>query len=220
MRDPRPDLGIPEDRAAIFHHAGLILSQANLIDGRLIQLGSWLSDPADANADRARWAKMNRAVDKRKAIASMLPESWQHRAPLIEGVRCCFDYRNAFAHASLDFELGGPPEYHVKWSWHTASIAGAAKVTPIDLSVFRKWELRFEALNQALKYVLGPGRFFVETQDLTLDQIDLRGALLQGEHDDWSLVPDDQVDLWQEAVDWLFPTAVYADAEYRRPGSS
>ncbi|MFF1880205.1 hypothetical protein ACFVVC_01885 [Pseudarthrobacter sp. NPDC058196] len=220
MRDPRHDLGIPEDRAAIFHHAGLILSQANLIDARLVQLGSLLSDPKDANANRARWAKMNRAVEERKAIARELPESWQHGAPLVEGVRRCFDYRNAFAHASLDFELGGPPEYHVKWSCHSVSNSGAVKVTPIDLSVFRKWELRFEALNQALKYLLGPGRFFVETQDLTLAPIDLRGALLQGEHDDWSLVPDDQVDLWQETVEWLFPTAVYADAEYRRPGSS
>ncbi|MFF2300805.1 hypothetical protein [Arthrobacter sp. NPDC058127] len=215
MRDPRPDLGIPEDRAVIFHHVGLILSQANLIDGRLIQLGSWLSDPADANVHRGRWVKMNRAVEKRKAIASLLPGSWQHRDPLIEGVRSCFDYRNAFAHASLDFELGGPPDYHVEWSWLTASNADAARVTPIDLSVFRKWEFRFEAVNQALKYVLGPGRFFVETQNFPLDQIDLRGALLKGEHDDWSLVPDDQVDSWQEAVDWLFPKAVYADVGNR-----
>ncbi|MGM7774407.1 hypothetical protein ACSVHC_00030 [Arthrobacter sp. KNU-44] len=216
MRDPRPDLGIPEDRAAIFHHVGLILSQANLIDGRLIQLGSWLSDPADANAQRGRWVKMNRAVEKRKAIASLLP-TWQHRAPLIEGVRRCFEYRNTFAHASLEFELGEPPDYHVEWSWLTASIADADKVTPIDLGVFRMWEFRFEALNQALKYVLGAGRFFVEAQDLPLDQTDLRGALLQGEHDDWSLVSDDQVDSWQEAVDWLFPTAVYADAGHQSP---
>lgn len=217
MRDPRADLGIPEDRAAIFHHVGLILSQANLIDGRLIQLGSWLSDPADANAQRRRWVKMNRAVEKRKAIASLLPETWQDRAPLIEGVRSCFDYRNSFAHASLEFELGGPPDYHVEWSWLTASIAGGAKVTPVDREVFPIWEFRFEALNQPLKYVLGAGRFIVETQDLPVDQIDLRGVLLQGEHDDWSLVPDDRVDSWQEAVDWLFPTAAHVDAEHKGP---
>ncbi|HEY8700627.1 MAG TPA: hypothetical protein VIM08_06620 [Arthrobacter sp.] len=217
MKDPRHDLGIPEDRATIFHHIGLILSQANLIDGRLIQLGSWLSDPAAANAHRGRWVKMNRAAEKRRAIASLLPTSWQHRSPIIEGIRRCFEYRNNFAHASLEFKLGPPPDYDVEWSWLTMGIADAAKHTPIDLGVFRLWEFRFEALNQALKYVLGAGRFFVETRGIPLDQTDLRGALLQGEHDDWSLVPDYQVDSWHQAVDWLFPTAIYADGKRHSP---
>jgi hypothetical protein len=131
-----------------------------------------------------------------------------------------FEYRNTFAHASLEFKLSGPPDLHVEWSWLTVNNADAAKLTPIDLGVFSIWEFRFEALNQALKYVLGAGRFFVETQDLPLNQTDLRGALLQGEHDDWSLVADYQVDSWQEAVDWLFPTAVYADAEHHDPNIS
>jgi hypothetical protein len=176
MRDPRPDLGIPEDRQRIFAHLGVVVSLASVIDARMLQIGAWLVNPDDQQAVRREWVKKNRtALARRRALHQAMPYGWQQGAQLLEATGRAFAHRNTMGHGSLDFKIAGPPDYAVSWSWLTIhEKTGEIEVVPIDLSEFEVLEFRFTVIEEALKFIVGPARHFAKDKNDALPTIDLK----------------------------------------------
>lgn len=207
MRDSRPDLGIPEDRRRIYFHLGVVISMANSVDARMVQVGSYLLDPKSPNDGRALLASTWEAKKKRSALQRIFPAGWVQGKELLEGIRQCAEYRNSMGHASLEFDLGAPPDMNVKWLWRSLGRNGTIVETPVDIHSFDGWELRFRAIEESFKFIVGPARYFTLIDGFSIDQIDIANSLKTTPAADWSLVPEDLTDQWNSAIAWLYPSA-------------
>lgn len=199
------DHGFQMERTRIFTHLGIVVSLASAIDARMVQVGSFLSDHENPNDARVAFAKLKRAVDKRRALRAVMPANWKQGEQIIEAIRQCSDYRNAMGHGSLDLKVGVLPHSIATWSWVALNAEANLKTVPIDLSRFEQWEYRFRAVEEALSFVVGPGRHFMHELKLQLEGIDVKGSLKDGGPHEWSIVGEDRSETWNEAIDWLFP---------------
>lgn len=207
MRERCPELGLPEDRQRIYFHPGSVISMANSIDARMVQVGSYLPDPEAPNDGRAPLTSTWEAAKKRSASRNLLPTRWVQGQQLIEGIRQCVEYRNSMGHSSLVLTFGRAPDSAVDWVWRSLGKNEETIDRPVDVGKFDRWELRFCAVGQSFKFIVGPARHFVQIDGFRIDQIDMAGSLQTTPADDWSLVTENLAEQWNSAIAWPCPSS-------------
>lgn len=202
-RDPRPDLGIPEDQASIEQHVSRITGAATDLDMRLIQIGTWLEDPKDPDSLRPKWSRLT-FDGKRKRLAGLLPASWAQGVQLIDGLQAAYRYRNSIDHARVKFRIEGP-EHEVTWEFQSLDRQGNRQDHVIDMATLRKWEWRFAVLDYCVSYFVYPGIGFMLKYGRGPEILDMESALHEDERGFAAGHHIDPVE-WGAAAGWLFPT--------------